>query len=71
MALSREEVQHISTLCRIGMTDADLERFQDQLSQILEQFEKLSELRTDDVPPTAQPFDVDNVFKVLQMIVKM
>ena len=63
MRLSREEVTHIATLCRIGMTDEDLERFAEQLSQILEQFEVLDRVDTSDIPPTAQTFDMHSVFR--------
>ena len=63
MRLSREEVIHIATLCRIGMTEEDLGRFQEQLSQILDQFEVLTQVGTDDVPPTAQSLDMHSVFK--------
>ena len=61
--LTPEQVKHIATLCRIGTTEEDVARFQDQLSNILEQFEKLKELDTANVPPTAQPFPVENVFR--------
>ncbi|MFQ5860511.1 MAG: Asp-tRNA(Asn)/Glu-tRNA(Gln) amidotransferase subunit GatC [Dehalococcoidia bacterium] len=52
MELSREEVQHIATLCRIGMTDEELGRLRAQLSHILEQFEVLRQVDTEGVPPT-------------------
>ena len=61
--LTPEQVKHIATLCRIGTTAEDVAGFQDQLSNILEQFEKLKELDTANVPPTAQPFPVENVFR--------
>ena len=63
MALSREQVAHIASLVRIGMTDEDLERFQSQLSHILEQFEVLEQIDTTDVSPTAHPVELTNVFK--------
>ena len=44
MALDRDQVQHIAALARIGLTEEELERFQEQLSHILEQFEVLQEL---------------------------
>jgi aspartyl-tRNA(Asn)/glutamyl-tRNA(Gln) amidotransferase subunit C len=59
--LSREEVVHISTLCRMSLSEAELERFQEQLSDVLENFEVLKELDTTDVPPTAYPIHLENV----------
>ena len=61
--LSREEVLHISTLCRMSLSEVELERFQEQLSDVLENFEVLKELDTTDVPPTAYPIHLENVVR--------
>jgi aspartyl-tRNA(Asn)/glutamyl-tRNA(Gln) amidotransferase subunit C len=63
MKLSREEVQHIALLARLGLTEAELERFREQLSNILENFEILQQVDTTDVPPTAQSIPLQNVTK--------
>ena len=61
MALSRDEVLHIARLARLGLSDEDVTRFQGQLSHILEQFEALSAVDTEGVPPTAYPLSLENV----------
>jgi aspartyl-tRNA(Asn)/glutamyl-tRNA(Gln) amidotransferase subunit C len=61
MKLSKEEVQHIALLARLGLTEADTERFQDQLSNILENFRILEQVDTKDVPPTAQSIPMQNI----------
>ncbi len=61
MKLSREEVLHIAALAKVGVTEADVEQFRDQLSNILENFEALQKLNTQDVPPTAQSIALQNV----------
>jgi aspartyl-tRNA(Asn)/glutamyl-tRNA(Gln) amidotransferase subunit C len=63
MKLSREEVMHIATLARLGLTEAELERFGEQLSSILENFEVLQQVDTEKVPPTAQSIDLLNVLR--------
>ena len=63
MPLSREEVEHIATLCRIAMTDDEIERMGEQLSQILEQFDVLQRLDTDGVPPTSHAVDLESVLR--------
>jgi aspartyl-tRNA(Asn)/glutamyl-tRNA(Gln) amidotransferase subunit C len=63
MKLSREEVQHIARLARLGMTETELERFREQLSNILENFEILQQVDTSDVPPTAQAIPLQNVVR--------
>jgi aspartyl-tRNA(Asn)/glutamyl-tRNA(Gln) amidotransferase subunit C len=61
MKLSREEVLHIAALAKVGVTEADVENFREQLSNILENFEALQKLDTSGVPPTAQSIVLQNV----------
>lgn len=61
MKLSREEVLHIAALAKVGVTEADVEKFQEQLSNILENFEALQKLDTTGVPPTSQSIALQNV----------
>ena len=63
MKLSREEVLHIAALAKVGVTEADVETFQEQLSNILENFEVLKKLDTAGVPPTSQSIELQNVTK--------
>lgn len=63
MKLSREEVLHIALLARVGVTDADVEKFREQLSNILENFEALRHVDAADVPPTAQSLALKNVIR--------
>ncbi|MBI2855896.1 MAG: Asp-tRNA(Asn)/Glu-tRNA(Gln) amidotransferase subunit GatC [Chloroflexi bacterium] len=61
--LSTEEVQHIALLCRLGMSDEDIERFRNQLSHILENCEVLNQVDTTDVPPTGHSVSMANVMR--------
>ena len=54
MKLTREEVMHIARLARVGVTDDDIDRMSEELSNILENFDILKDVDTKDVPPTAQ-----------------
>ncbi len=63
MKLSREEVLHIALLARLGLGKDEVERFREQLSNILENFEVLQQVDTGGVPPTAQSIDLQNVLK--------
>jgi aspartyl-tRNA(Asn)/glutamyl-tRNA(Gln) amidotransferase subunit C len=63
MKLSREEVIHIAALARLGMTEAEIEKAREQLSNILENFEVLKEVDTANVPPTAQSINLVNVLR--------
>ncbi len=61
MALSEDEVRHIARLARIGMTDADVEKFQRDLSSILDHIARLAEVDTTGVEPTNNGADLFNV----------
>jgi aspartyl-tRNA(Asn)/glutamyl-tRNA(Gln) amidotransferase subunit C len=61
MKLSREEVLHIALLARLGLTDKEVDRLSEQLSNILENFEILQQVDTTDIPPTAQSISLQNV----------
>ena len=63
MKLSREEVQHIARLARLGVTKTELERFREQLSNILENFQILQQVDTTDIPPTAQSIALQSVVR--------
>lgn len=42
--LSTEEVQHVALLARIGLTDAEVEKYRKDLSSVLEFFKELESL---------------------------
>jgi len=63
MKLSREEVLHIARLARLGLSETEIDRMGEQLSDILENFEILKQVDTSDVPPTAQSIDLRNVLR--------
>ena len=61
MELSLDDVRHIAILARIGLSDADLLRFQHDLSGILSHIQELQQIDTAGVPPTANGADLLNV----------
>jgi aspartyl-tRNA(Asn)/glutamyl-tRNA(Gln) amidotransferase subunit C len=63
MPLTPDEVRHIARLARLGLTDADVDKFTTQLSEILDYFERLKAVDTAGVPPTAYPLDLHNIMR--------
>jgi aspartyl-tRNA(Asn)/glutamyl-tRNA(Gln) amidotransferase subunit C len=63
MLLSNDEVSHIAWLARLGVTDAEVERFREELSVILEHFRELEELDTSHVPAATHASHLQNVFR--------
>ncbi len=61
MPLTREEVEHVARLAHVDLSESDVERFQTQLSQIVDYFEILKRVDTDGVPPTSQALPLENI----------
>lgn len=61
--ISREEVEHVASLARLGLTDDEIDRMQTQLSRILEAIETLREVDTSHIGPTAQVIALENVMR--------
>jgi len=63
MALTRDQVEHVAKLARLRFSDAELDRFAHQLSDILAYAEQVTALATEDVPPTSHALPLRNVFR--------
>jgi len=61
--LSRSDVEHVAYLARLGLTDEELTRLEGQLNHIVDQYAILAELPTDDIPPTAQTIELENILR--------
>lgn len=60
MPLSRDEVRHVAMLARLGLEPGEEEFYAEQLSGILGHIDRLQELDTEAIPPTAQVVEVTN-----------
>src|SRR5215467_13448262 len=58
MTLSRDEVRHVALLARLGLEPGDEEIYAERLSGILQHIDRLQQLNTDAIPPTAQVVEV-------------
>ena len=63
MKLTRDDVLHIALLARLGLTETEVEKFREQLSNILENFEILQQVDTTDILPTAQSVALQNIVR--------
>ncbi len=63
MAISREEVEKVSLLGRLRLSEEELDKMTAQLGQILGYMELLGELDTEQVEPMAHALDVSDVFR--------
>jgi len=63
MKISREEVRHVALLARLVLSPQEEEAFTEQLDEILTYIDKLKELNTDAVEPTAHAVEVPTPFR--------
>jgi aspartyl-tRNA(Asn)/glutamyl-tRNA(Gln) amidotransferase subunit C len=67
MTITRENVLHLAKLSRLRLSDDELDSFQSDLARIVQYVEKLGNLDTTEIPPTAHvavsqaPLRIDQV----------
>ncbi len=59
--IDREQVVHVAALARLALSDAEIDRMQADLQQILQAFEALNALDVAEVAPTAQVIPLASV----------
>lgn len=63
MPLTREQVEKVSLLARLQLSEDELVAMTAQLDAIVGYIDQLAELNTDNVEPMAHAIDVSNVFR--------
>ena len=61
--LNKEDIKHIATLARIGLKEEEIEKYQRELSLILDYFKKLESADTDNIEPIGHITGVDNILR--------
>lgn len=59
--ISKEEVKHIAKLARLELSAREIEKYQKELSSILDYIEKLKEVDVSKIEPTSHALDIENV----------
>lgn len=62
MSLSRADVDRVSLLARLRLSDDEAEHFAAQLTQVVDYFRQLDELDTSGILPMAHAIELHNVF---------
>lgn len=63
MKITQEELEHVTHLARLTLSDADMETMRGQLDNILTYVDQLGELDTTGVQPTTHVFSISNAFR--------
>lgn len=61
--ISSDEVRHLALLCRVAMSDDDVELMRDQMSNILGNISVLNQVDTQGVEPTGHSVDLVSVMR--------
>lgn len=61
--LTQDDVAHVAKLAKLELTQKEVEKFQKQLSKVIDHISQLSEIDTVKVNPTSQTTGLTNVFR--------
>jgi aspartyl-tRNA(Asn)/glutamyl-tRNA(Gln) amidotransferase subunit C len=61
--ITRADVEHVAHLARLALSEQEIDALTEQLGAIVDYAAQVSALDTSDVPPTAHPLPVVNVFR--------
>lgn len=61
--ITRDDVAHVARLARLQLTAEELDLFTGQLAKVLDHARDVEALDVTDVPPTAHPYPLRNVFR--------
>lgn len=59
MNIDKNQIKKISALIRINLSELEIEEFLPQLKEILNYFNKLDELNTDNIEPSFLPIEIE------------
>ena len=63
MKLTKEDIEGVAHLARLELSEDEKENLTGHINRLLDNFQKLQELPTDDVEPTSHVIPVSNVFR--------
>lgn len=61
--ISHQDVEYVAKLARLALTAEEQATYERQLERILGYIGQLKEKNTENVPPTAHPLDIANVWR--------
>ena len=61
--ITRADVEHVAQLARLALSEEEIVSLTEELGAIVDYAAQVSALDTNDVPPTAHPLPVVNVFR--------
>jgi aspartyl-tRNA(Asn)/glutamyl-tRNA(Gln) amidotransferase subunit C len=63
LSITRKEVEHVALLARLELSEKEKEDYTNQLNSIIGYMNKINELNTENVEPTAHVLPIFNVMR--------
>lgn len=64
MALTKADVLHVAKLAKLNIPESEIEKYSTQISEVVDYFEELKKVDTNDIQPTSQTTGLENVFRI-------
>lgn len=63
MSITKDNVLHVAGLARLELSEMEVEKYEVELNDVLKFMDKLNELDTDGIEPTAHVLEINNIFR--------
>ncbi|MFW5990816.1 MAG: Asp-tRNA(Asn)/Glu-tRNA(Gln) amidotransferase subunit GatC [Candidatus Nanoarchaeia archaeon] len=63
MKINKELIQHVAETARLNLTTEEIEEFTPQIKDVLENFEKIQQINTENTEPSFQPIELRDALR--------
>jgi aspartyl-tRNA(Asn)/glutamyl-tRNA(Gln) amidotransferase subunit C len=63
MDIKRENILHLASLSEFSLSEAEINKLGEDLKDIIKYISQLDQLKTDNVEPTYQVFEMENIWR--------
>lgn len=68
MDIKREDILHLASLSEFSLSEAEINKLGEDLKDIIKYISQLDQLKTDNVEPTYQVFEMENIWRKDEII---
>lgn len=68
MDIKRENILHLASLSEFSLSEAEINKLGEDLKDIIKYISQLDQLKTDNVEPTYQVFEMENIWRKDEII---
>jgi len=70
MDIKREDILHLASLSEFSLSEAEINKLGEDLKDIIKYISQLDQLKTDNVEPTYQVFEMENIWRNDEIILQ-